>query len=195
VTPVRLDQRRAAGTVDPWLWGGLAQHVARGICWAISGAGSQFGDHCSFRTDVLELLRALRLSVRRWRRGNFTPKAGRSVRVQFPWGGTDRDRFGTDNSIELLRYSRRRVDVSPDLRPVEPIRWSTDPRRPRGQSRALSPKWLRYAILRAEVASVVVGGTDEADASGERIMSASHKRMSRLPRPSLALVEVEGKGA
>jgi alpha-N-arabinofuranosidase len=93
------------------VFGGFVEHLGRCINGGLFEEGSPLSDSRGFRTDVLELLRPLRLSVLRWPGGNFVsnylwtdgigPRDGRPPRLELAWGAVEPNRFGTD---EFLQY-------------------------------------------------------------------------------------------
>ncbi|HTW99650.1 MAG TPA: alpha-L-arabinofuranosidase C-terminal domain-containing protein [Acidimicrobiales bacterium] len=109
-TVVTVDSNRRLGTIDRRIYGGFVEHLGRCIYGGLYEEGSALSDERGFRRDVLELLKALRLSVLRWPGGNFVsnyhwldgvgPKASRPVRAELAWGGTESNRFGTDEYLE-----------------------------------------------------------------------------------------------
>jgi alpha-L-arabinofuranosidase len=109
-TGIAVDPRRVLGTVDRRIFGGFVEHLGRCIYGGLYDEGSALSDERGFRRDVLALLKDLRLSVLRWPGGNFVsnyhwqdgigPKDSRPVRPELAWGGTDSNRFGTDEYIE-----------------------------------------------------------------------------------------------
>jgi alpha-L-arabinofuranosidase len=110
VTTVAVDPQRVLGRVNRRIFGGFVEHLGRCIYGGLYDEGSALSDGRGFRTDVLALLKELRLSVLRWPGGNFVsnyhwqdgigPKDGRPVRPELAWGGTESNRFGTDEFIE-----------------------------------------------------------------------------------------------
>ena len=110
VTRVAIDPRRSLGTVDRRIFGGFVEHLGRCIYGGLYEENSGLSDERGFRTDVLSLLKDLRLSVLRWPGGNFVsnyhwqdgigPRDARPVRPELAWGGTEPNRFGTDEFIE-----------------------------------------------------------------------------------------------
>jgi alpha-L-arabinofuranosidase len=110
LTTIAVDPRRPLGEVDRGVFGGFVEHLGRCIYGGLYEEGSPLSDQRGFRTDVLGLLKDLRLSVLRWPGGNFVsnyhwqdgigPKDGRPVRAELAWGGTESNRFGTDEFIE-----------------------------------------------------------------------------------------------
>ena len=98
------------GTLDHHIFGGFVEHLGRCIYGGLYEEDSPLSDEQGFRRDVLELLKDLRLSVLRWPGGNFVsnyhwqdgigPKSSRPVRPELAWGGTESNRFGTDEFVE-----------------------------------------------------------------------------------------------
>jgi alpha-L-arabinofuranosidase len=111
VTTIDIDPGRALGHLDRRIFGGFVEHLGRCIYGGLYDENSLLSDGRGFRTDVLQLLKDLRLSVLRWPGGNFAsnyhwqdgigPKDARPVRQELAWGGTESNRFGTD---EFVRY-------------------------------------------------------------------------------------------
>jgi alpha-N-arabinofuranosidase len=110
MTTVVVDADRALGNVDRRIFGGFVEHLGRCIYGGLYEEGSTLSDERGFRRDVLDLLRELRLSVLRWPGGNFVsnyhwrdgvgPKDERPVRAELAWGGTESNRFGTDEFLD-----------------------------------------------------------------------------------------------
>jgi alpha-N-arabinofuranosidase len=111
VTRIAIDPGRVLGQVDRNVFGGFVEHLGRCIYGGLYEEGSPLSDDRGFRKDVLNLLRELRLGVLRWPGGNFVsnyhwqdgigPKDERPARPELAWGGTESNRFGTD---EFLTY-------------------------------------------------------------------------------------------
>jgi alpha-N-arabinofuranosidase len=110
VTTIVMDPGRALGHLDRRVFGGFVEHLGRCIYGGLYEEGSLLSDEHGFRTDVLGLLKDLRLSVLRWPGGNFAsnyhwqdgigPKEARPVRQELAWGGTEPNRFGTDEFVQ-----------------------------------------------------------------------------------------------
>jgi len=110
VIEVAIDSRRRLGALDRRVFGGFIEHLGRCIYGGLYEEGSPLADERGFRLDVLEMLKELRISVLRWPGGNFVsnyhwqdgigPKDARPVRPELAWGGTESNRFGTDEFIE-----------------------------------------------------------------------------------------------
>jgi alpha-L-arabinofuranosidase len=111
VTRIVVDPARSLGDLDRNVFGGFVEHLGRCIYGGLYDEGSPLADAQGFRTDVLGLLRQLRLGVLRWPGGNFVsnyhwtdgigPKDDRPRRPELAWGGTESNRFGTD---EFMAY-------------------------------------------------------------------------------------------
>ena len=75
--------------------------------------GSPLSDERGFRSDVLGLLKQMKISVLRWPGGNFVSnyhwrdgvgaREGRPTRGEIAWGGLESNRFGTNEFIDYCR--------------------------------------------------------------------------------------------
>ena len=111
MSQIAIDPARPLGTIDRKLFGGFVEHLGHCVYGGLYEEGSPLSDERGFRTDVLGLLRELRLGVLRWPGGNFVsnyhwqdgigPKDARPRRPELAWGGEEPNRFGTD---EFLAY-------------------------------------------------------------------------------------------
>jgi len=111
VSRIAIDPARTLGAIDRKVFGGFVEHLGRCIYGGLYEAGSPLADERGFRTDVLALLRELRLGVLRWPGGNFVsnyhwtdgigPEQDRPRRPELAWGGEEPNTFGTD---EFLAY-------------------------------------------------------------------------------------------
>jgi alpha-N-arabinofuranosidase len=109
VTRIAIDSGRVLGQVDRNVFGGFVEHLGRCIYGGLYEEGSPLSDARGFRTDVMSLLRELRMGVLRWPGGNFVsnyhwqdgigPKDARPPRPELAWGGTESNRFGTDDFL------------------------------------------------------------------------------------------------
>src|SRR5882724_8730323 len=111
---IKIDVDRSIGEVDPLVFGNFAEHLGRMIYGGIYEEGSPLSDKDGFRTDVLEAVKKLGVSILRYPGGNFSsgynwtdgigPKDQRPVRMELAWNDLETNRFGTD---EFLRYCER----------------------------------------------------------------------------------------
>ena len=111
---IKIDIDRTIGDVDPLIFGNFAEHLGRMIYGGIYDEGSPLADKEGFRTDVMEAVKKLGVSILRYPGGNFSsgydwkdgigPKDKRPVRAELAWHDLESNRFGTD---EFLRYCER----------------------------------------------------------------------------------------
>ena len=71
MTRIAIDPGRVLGQIDRNVFGGFVEHLGRCIYGGLYEEGSPLSDERGFRTDVLSLLRDLRMGVLRWPGGNF----------------------------------------------------------------------------------------------------------------------------
>jgi alpha-N-arabinofuranosidase len=111
---IKIDIDRTIGEVHPHLFGNFAEHLGRMIYGGIYEPGSPLSDADGYRTDVMEAVKRLNVTILRWPGGNFAsgynwkdgvgPKAQRPVRPELAWNDVESNQFGTD---EFLRYTER----------------------------------------------------------------------------------------
>ena len=111
MSQVTVDTGRSLGKLDRNVFGGFVEHLGRCINGGVFEEGSPLSDGQGFRTDVMDLVRSLRVRVLRWPGGNFAsnylwtdgigPADARPRRLDLAWGAVEPNRFGTD---EFLRY-------------------------------------------------------------------------------------------
>jgi alpha-N-arabinofuranosidase len=110
MTRVAVDPGRVVGTLNRNVFGGFVEHLGRCVYGGMYEEGSPLSDANDFRTDVLGLLRDLRMGALRWPGGNFAsnyhwvdgigPKDARPRRPELAWGGEEPNRFGTDEFMD-----------------------------------------------------------------------------------------------
>ena len=71
MTRIVVDPARQIGSVGTNVFGGFVEHLGRCIYGGLDDEGSPLADARGFRTDVLGLLRELRMGVLCWPGGNF----------------------------------------------------------------------------------------------------------------------------
>ena len=92
---VVLDKDFAVGTVDPRLFGGFVEHLGRCVYEGMYEPDHPTADADGFRTDVMELVGELNMSVMRYPGGNFVSgynwedgigsKGGRPHKLDLAW--------------------------------------------------------------------------------------------------------------
>ena len=116
---IKIDLERKIGKVDRRIYGGFIEHLGRCIYGGLYEENSPLSDEHSFRKDVMEAVRSLRLPLLRWPGGNFVsgyhwtdgigPVEKRPRRMELAWFGEESNRFGTD---EFIQYCRT-IDTEP----------------------------------------------------------------------------------
>ena len=112
-TVLHLHSRHTVGAVSPLIFGGFLEHLGRSIYEGVYDPGSVHADADGMRTDVIEALRELGLTVVRYPGGNFAsgyhwqdgvgPKEARPRTRELAWQSIEPNTFGTDEFIKLCR--------------------------------------------------------------------------------------------
>lgn len=113
MTKLLVNVRRQLGCVERGIFGGFVEHLGRCIYGGIFDEDSPFSDERGYRTDVLALLKQMKISILRWPGGNFVSnyhwrdgvgqKEARPTRSEITWGGLESNRFGTGEFIDYCR--------------------------------------------------------------------------------------------
>ena len=112
-TRLVLHSRFAVGEVSPLIFGGFLEHLGRSIYEGVYDPQSGHADADGMRTDVIEALRELALTVVRYPGGNFAsgyhwrdgvgPRESRPAVRELAWQSLEPNTFGTDEFIALCR--------------------------------------------------------------------------------------------
>jgi alpha-N-arabinofuranosidase len=112
-TRISLHPDFTIAPVDQRLFGGFLEHLGRAVYQGIYQPESIHADENGFRKDVLEALKALRLTTMRYPGGNFAsgyhwldgvgPKEERPTLNDLAWGSIEPNKFGTDEFMTLCR--------------------------------------------------------------------------------------------
>lgn len=110
---VNLDTKFRIGTVDDRIFGGFLEHLGRCIYNGVYEPGHQLSDNDGLRSDVLEALDDLGVTIVRYPGGNFASgyhwENGVGERDQRPtvrelaWQSTETNHFGTNEFVHLCR--------------------------------------------------------------------------------------------
>jgi len=105
---------RKLGAISPYIYGQYFEHLEDCIYPSVWDDTSPYADDLGLRKDVIEAAADLAAPVVRWPGGCFAdlyhwedgvgPGAERPVRRNWHWGGTESNRFGTD---EFLRWCEK----------------------------------------------------------------------------------------
>lgn len=112
-TRIFADKNMQIGRVNDHLFGSFIEHLGRAIYTGIYEPGHPCADKNGFRTDVIELIKELNVSIVRYPGGNFLsgydwedgigPKEERPTRLDLAWQTIEDNRFGTDEFIDWCR--------------------------------------------------------------------------------------------
>ena len=110
---ITVNQEKKLGEIDRNLFGHFMEHAFGNIYGGVYDPGSPLADEDGFRTDVLELLRQVKVSVLRYPGGNLVSnyhwggrrrlKENRPKRFDFAWETSESNQFGTAEFIKLCR--------------------------------------------------------------------------------------------
>ena len=110
-----VDAAYPVGAIDPRLYGSFVEHMGRCVYSGLFEPSHPSADENGFRTDVLDLVRALGVTTVRYPGGNFVsgyrwedgvgPVADRPRRVDLAWGSTETNRFGLNEFIDWSRLA------------------------------------------------------------------------------------------
>jgi alpha-L-arabinofuranosidase len=112
-TTITLHTRFQIGSVDPRIFGGFLEHLGRAVYEGVYDPDCSHIDEDGFRTDVMDVLHRLNMTVMRYPGGNFAsgyhwldgvgPRKERPVVRELAWQSLEPNRFGTDEYIKLCR--------------------------------------------------------------------------------------------
>ncbi len=110
---VHLHRRFQIGRVDPRIFGGFLEHMGRAVYEGVYEPASPHADAEGWRSDVLERLRGLDLTVMRYPGGNFVsgyhwqdgvgPREARPRLREMAWNSIEPNQVGTDEFLALAR--------------------------------------------------------------------------------------------
>ncbi|APU12860.1 MULTISPECIES: alpha-N-arabinofuranosidase [Actinoalloteichus] len=105
----------AVGEVHPHLFGSFVEHMGRCVYTGIYEPGHPSADEDGLRTDVLELIRELGVTLVRYPGGNFVsgyrwedgvgPAEGRPRRLEQAWRSVETNQFGLSEFMNFTRKS------------------------------------------------------------------------------------------
>jgi alpha-N-arabinofuranosidase len=109
-----IDPGFTIGPIDRRLFGGFVEHLGRGVYQGLYEPGHPQADEDGFRTDVIELVRELGITVVRYPGGNFAsgyrwedtvgPRGQRPRRLDLAWHSTETNEVGLH---EFARWADR----------------------------------------------------------------------------------------
>jgi alpha-N-arabinofuranosidase len=112
-TRLTLHPRSTIAPVSPLVFGGFLEHMGRCVYEGVYDPTSSHADPDGIRTDVLDALKGLEMSVVRYPGGNFAsgyhwrdgvgPADERPTVRELAWQSLEPNRFGTDEFLSLCR--------------------------------------------------------------------------------------------
>lgn len=118
MTTLRIFPDLVQNAIDPRLYGNFIEHLGRAVYTGIYEPGHPDADEQGFRRDVLALVRELDVPMVRYPGGNFVsaydwedgvgPRASRPRRLDYAWGVTETNQFGTNEFMDWCRAANTR---------------------------------------------------------------------------------------
>lgn len=109
---IGIDLNRTVGDVDPKIYGGFVEPIGNIVYGTMYEPDSPLADENGFRSDFIELMKELKITVVRWPGGNFVsgydwrdgigPKDQRPARLELAWGQVETNQMGTDEYVKLF---------------------------------------------------------------------------------------------
>ena len=122
---IRVDRDYQIGRVDDRLYGSFIEHLGRAVYGGIYEPGHPSADELGFRTDVLELVRELKVPVVRYPGGNFVsgyrwedgigPREQRPRRLDLAWNSIETNQVGVDDFAQWAKRAGAEVMMAVNL--------------------------------------------------------------------------------
>ena len=108
---LHVNERRTIGQRSPMLYGHFIEHFHRQIYDGIYDPGNAHSDEDGFRTDIIEVMKKIKVPILRWPGGCFVSSyhwkdavgAKRQPFFDKAWRVEDPNTFGTDEYVRLCR--------------------------------------------------------------------------------------------
>ena len=110
---VIVDRRLEISEIDPRVYGSFAEHMGRCIYGGIYEPGSPYADADGFRTDVIDLVKEMGVTIVRYPGGNFLsgydwkdgigPLSERKQRLDLAWHSLETNQFGLDQFMSWTK--------------------------------------------------------------------------------------------
>lgn len=111
-TRIAINGSHPIGPVNRRLFGGFVEHMGRGVYGGIYDPQHSSADDEGFRSDVIELVRELGMTVFRYPGGNFVsgfrwedgigPRESRPRRLNLPWHSVETNAFGLHEFVSWV---------------------------------------------------------------------------------------------
>jgi len=108
---IKIDVDRTIGEIDKNIYGNFVEHLGRCVYGGIYDKGSSLSNEKGFRTDVMEAVKGLNVSLIRYPGGNFVSNynwldgvgSQRTPRMELAWARLETNEFGTNEFVEFAR--------------------------------------------------------------------------------------------
>ena len=120
-----VDKDYRVAPVEKHLFGSFIEHLGRAVYSGIYEPGHPKADEQGFRTDVLELVKELGVSIVRYPGGNFVsgynwvdgigPKDQRKRRLELSWKSIETNEFGIDEFVDWCHKAQIEVMAAVNL--------------------------------------------------------------------------------
>lgn len=120
-----MDRQFKIAETDPRLFGSFIEHLGRAVYGGIYEPGHPMADEEGFRTDVLDLVRELQVTIVRYPGGNFVsgynwedgvgPAPGRPRKRDLAWRTIEPNLVGVNEFASWARKARTEVNMSVNL--------------------------------------------------------------------------------
>ena len=108
---IKIDTDRKISRIDENIYGNFVEHLGRCVYGGIYDPASSKADQDGLRTDVLDAVRDLNVSLTRYPGGNFVSNyhwldgvgPERVPRMELAWARRESSEFGTDEFVEFAR--------------------------------------------------------------------------------------------
>ncbi|HAK51918.1 MAG TPA: hypothetical protein DCM54_08465 [Gammaproteobacteria bacterium] len=110
---INVDPSHVIDEVSPLVFGGFIEHMGRCVYEGVYDPDSTVADEDGFRTDVMDALRELQMTIMRYPGGNFAsgyhwedgvgPQEQRPTVRELAWQSIETNAFGTDEFLKLCR--------------------------------------------------------------------------------------------
>jgi alpha-L-arabinofuranosidase len=120
-----LDFDYIVGKVDDRLFGSFIEQWGRAVYGGIYDPGNKLSDDDGYRTDVIDLVKELKIPVIRYPGGNMLsgynwedgvgPKEKRPKRLELAWKSIETNQFGTDEFIKWAKKAGSEVMMAVNL--------------------------------------------------------------------------------
>ncbi len=108
---IKIDTDRKIGLIDKNIYGNFVEHLGRCVYGGIYDPSSSKADEDGLRTDVLDAIRGLNVSLTRYPGGNFVSNyhwldgvgPERVPRMELAWARLESNEFGTDEFVAFAK--------------------------------------------------------------------------------------------